>query len=472
MLVEPPGGTERNGDDRPSGSSEDDAASPTLPRAPESIEATGLSPSFLLELLLKIIHYAEMATVAHLARVIGLPRKQVNELLDELKTSRLCEVAGSSDDMSGNYRYRLTEKGALQAEQVLERCRYAGAAPVTLDQYQRVIPPQSLQRWRPAVEIIQQSLQSLILDPKTADFLERALHSGRCTMLFGPSGTGKTHVLSEFLRRLGGEVLVPHAIYAYGQIIRVFDRMVHVAIDGTEPWNVPDEDNTSAVALNSSVAGVNGHDKRWMRIRRPGLMVGGEVSSESLELGYDPLTRFYQAPTHLKAQGGVLVVDDFGRQKVRPADLLNRWIMAFERGRDNLLLRTGESIDIPFHVILVFSTNMDPADVADAAFLRRIPYKVQMPPTSPSQFGEILRKVTDECRVRYSNDDLNEVVSFIDRACNHQLSGSLARDLVSLVVDNAEHEARAPILSVAAIELAYQQFTGVRDGIPVSGATS
>lgn len=463
VLVESLAGREYKGDDRPPGPSGDNEAAPALPKAPESVEATGLSPSFQLELLLKIIHYAEMASAARLARVIGLPRKQVNGLLDALKTDRLCEVVSSSDDISGNYRYRLTEKGALRAEQALERCRYAGAAPVTLDQYEQVIAPPNLQRWRPSPKAIQEAYRSLVLDSRTADFLERALHSGRCMMLFGPSGTGKTHVLSEFLRRLGGEVLVPHAIYAYGQTIRVFDRMVHVPIDGTEPWNVPDGDNTSAVALNSGLAGGNGHDERWMRIRRPGLIVGGEVSSESLELGYDPLTRFYQAPTHLKAQGGVLVVDDFGRQKVRPADLLNRWIMAFERGRDNLLLRTGESIDIPFHVILVFSTNMDPADVADAAFLRRIPYKVQMPPTSPSQFGEIIRKVTDEYRVRHSNDDLNEVVSFVDRAYNHQLSGSLARDLVSLVVDNAEHEGRAPALTVEAIDMAYQQFTGLAD---------
>jgi predicted ATPase with chaperone activity len=472
ILVEPPRGTERNGDDRPSGSSEDDATAPTLPRAPKSVEATGLSPSFLLELLLKIIHYAETATAARLARVIGLPRKQVNELLDALKTSRLCEVTSSSGDISGNLRYRLTEKGALRAEQALERCRYAGAAPVTPDQYEQVVGSPNLRRWRPSPEAIREAFQSLVLDSRTADFLERALHSARCTMLFGPSGTGKTHVLSEFLRRLGGEVVIPHAIYAYGQVIRVFDRMVHVPIDGTEPWNVPDGDNTSAAALNSGLAGVNGHDERWMRIRRPGLIVGGEVSSESLELGYDPLTRFYQAPTHLKAQGGVLVVDDFGRQKVRPADLLNRWIMAFERGRDNLLLRTGESIDIPFHVILVFSTNLNPADLADAAFLRRIPYKVQMPPPSPSQFSEILRKVADEYRLQFSDDDLSQVVSFVDRAYNHQLSGSLARDLLSLVVDNAEHEGREPVITVAAIELAYQQFTGIADDTPVSSGTS
>lgn len=472
VLVEPLGARASEGDDHPPDPSGGNEATPTLPRAPESVESTGLSPSFLIELLLKIIHYAETASAARLARAIGLPRKQVNELLDALKTSRLCEVSGSSDGISGNLRYRLTEKGALRAEQALERCRYAGAAPVTPDQYEQVIGPPNLQRWRPSPQAIQEAFRSLVLDSRTADFLERALHSGRCTMLFGPSGTGKTHVLSEFLGRLGGEVLVPHAIYAYGQIIRVFDRMVHVPIDGTEPWNVPDGDNTSAGALNSSGAGVNGHDKRWMRIRRPGLIVGGEVSSESLELGYDPLTRFYQAPTHLKAQGGVLVVDDFGRQRVRPADLLNRWIMAFERGRDNLLLRTGESIDVPFHVTLVFSTNLDPADLADAAFLRRLPYKVQMRPPSHSQFNEILRKVADEYQVQFSDDDLSHVVSFVDRAYNHQLSGSLARDLLSLVVDNAEHEGRKPVLTVAAIELAYQQFTGVADDTGVSSGTS
>jgi predicted ATPase with chaperone activity len=467
MLVQPAGNGESPGDDR----SGHDNTALSLPRAPESIEATGLSPSFLLELLLKILHYAETANAGRLANIIGLPRKQVNKLLDALKTSRLCEVTGSSEDVSGNYRYRLTEAGMLRAEQALERCRYAGAAPVTPDQYEKVIGSPDLQRWRPSPEAIREAIRSLVLDARTADFLERALHSGRCTMLFGPSGTGKTHVLSEFINCLGGEVLVPYAIYVYGQIVRVFDRMVHIPIDGTEPWNIPDKDNASGLTLNSSLA-ANEYDKRWVRIRRPGLIVGGEVSSESLELGYDPLTRFYQAPTHLKAQGGVLVVDDFGRQKVSPAELLNRWIMAFERGRDNLLLRTGESIDVPFQVTLVFSTNLDPRDLADAAFLRRIPYKVQMPSTSPGQFTEILRRVADEYRLQPSDEDLNQIVSFVDRAYDHKLSGSLARDLVSLVVDNAEHDGRPPVLTVAAMELAYQQFTGVVEGAPASGGTS
>jgi len=425
---------------------------PVLPPAPESLAETGLSPSFLIEHLLKILHYAETATVSHLARVIGLPRKLVDELLDDLKRNRLCVAVTPSNDLS-NPAYRLSETGTLRAERALERCRYAGPAPVTPDQYQRTIGPQSLRKLRPSAEVIRGAWQSLVLDAKTADLLERALHSGRCTMLFGPSGTGKTHVLSQFMHYLGGEVLVPHAIYAYGQIIRVYDRMVHVPADGGDPLHFSNE-------KSASQAEVFAYDRRWMRIRRPGLIVGGELRSESLELGYDPLTQFYQAPIQLKAQGGVLVVDDLGRQKVRPADLLNRWIMAFERGRDNLLLRTGENVEIPFHVTLLFSTNMNPADLADAAFLRRIPYKVRMPWTTPSQFEEILRRVSDEYQIQYSDADVNQVVSFLVRTFENQLSGSLARDLVSLLVDNAEHEGRMPTLTVAAIDLASLQFTG------------
>jgi hypothetical protein len=366
-------GTEVRVDDGPPDHSADQDGNPILPKAPETIEATGLSPSFLLELLIKIIHYAEAATPTHLARVIGLPRHQVDDLLEALKASRLCEVMSSSEGISSAPRYRLSEAGGLRAEQALKRCRYAGTAPVTLEQYEQVIGGQSLRRWRPSVEVIRQATQSLILDPRTTDFLERALRSGRCSMLYGPSGTGKTHVLSRFVRRLDGEVLVPSSIYAYGQIIRVFDRVVHVPIDVGEPRHQTEGDEAFAQPEPSTV-GVNAQDRRWVKIRRPGLIVGGEVTPESLELGYDPLTRFYQAPTHVKAQGGVLLVDDFGRQKVGPADLLNRWVMALERGRDNLLLRTGESINIPFQVTLLFSSNMNPTDLADAAFLRRIPY--------------------------------------------------------------------------------------------------
>jgi predicted ATPase with chaperone activity len=437
----------------------------SAPKAPGTIQETGLSTSFLLELMLKVFHYVETPTAEHLARVMCVPNKIVNDLLDVLKGDKAVEIVGGGTyGVSTAYKFRLTEKGEARAEQALERCRYAGAAPVTLEQYERVIGGTDAERWRPTLPVIREAFSELVLDDRTIDFLERALHSGRTLMLYGPSGNGKTHVLTEFIRHLDGEVLMPTSLYAYGQIIRLFDPMVHERLD-----TVPKPDNGATLHADES------WDRRWIRVRRPGLIVGGEFTEESLELGYDPITRFYQAPKHLKAQGGVLVVDDFGRQKVAPTDMLNRWIMALERGRDNLLLRTGESIDVPFHITILFSTNLNPADLADSAYLRRVPYKSYMPPADSNRFADILRGVVEKRGMQVQQDAILAVAKFLDEVTGNDLSGSLARDLVTIVCDNAEHEGRDVTFDVPSFELAYRQFTGIPDGeplAPLSQATS
>jgi hypothetical protein len=248
---------------------------------------------------------------------------------------------------------------------------------------------------------------------------------------------------------------VPYSIYAYGQLIRIYDPLNHERIR--------DEDTVRedvGQGFKRMVSRDDLYDRRWVRIKRPGLIVGGELTAESLELGYDPLTHFYQAPKHLKAQGGFLVVDDFGRQKVSPTELLNRWIMAMERGRDNLLLRTGESIDVPFHITLLLSTNLNPTDLADAAFLRRIPYKAYIPPTTPEQFSKILRKVAAEYNVSYTDSELEAAVVAADKVAENGLSGSLARDLVTIIVDNSELEGKPPVITPEAVTMAYKQFSG------------
>ena len=430
-------------------------ATATMPRAPETVQDIGLSPSFLVELVLKVIHYAETPTAEHVARVVGLPTRHVIELLDALKSERFCEIiGGSSYDLSSTYRFRLTETGKKRAEEALERCRYAGAAPVTVGQYERVISGLGANP-RPTTEAIREALSSLILDPTAATYLERAFHSCRSTMVFGPSGNGKTHVITEFIKHLGGEVLVPYAIYAYGQIIRIYDPLNHHQIRDDQTVREDVGQGFKRTSARDDMV-----DRRWVRIKRPGLIVGGELTAESLELGYDPLTHFYQAPKHLKAQGGFLVVDDFGRQKVSPTELLNRWIMAMERGRDNLLLRTGESIDVPFKITLLLSTNLNPADLADAAFLRRIPYKAYIPPTTPEQFTEILRKVSAEYGANFTEPNLTAAVAAIDKMAANGLSGSLARDLVSIIVDTAAMDGTAPEITADGMTLAYKQFSG------------
>jgi len=453
MLASSSGTVEDERVDRGSTAQRDTGSVLTFPPAPATVEETGLSPKFLMELVLKMLHYAETARADHISLRLGLSPRLVDELLAALKEGQLCESLGSPRWLTGGYRYALTNKGRLRAEEALAHCGYAGAAPVTLKQYEQVVSGQARERWRPPRKTIQKTLQSLVLDDKVADFLDRALRSGRCAMIFGPSGNGKTHLLSSFARHLEGTVLVPHALYAYGQVIKMFDAAVHVRVDTHEASGPAEGDEELQLSVNE----LRVHDRRWVRVQRPGVLVGGELAAESLELGYDPGTHFYQAPLHLKAQGGILVVDDFGRQKVPPKDLLNRWIMPFERQRDNLVLRTGESLDVPFHLNLLFSTNLDPVALADEAFLRRIPYKVYMPPPTPSQFKEILRRACEECQVECLEETLDQAVQSILDASNGQLKGCLARDIVSIVVDNAEHDDRAPTLTPQAVSLACEQ---------------
>lgn len=450
--------------DEPAWASEDEPeeAAPTEPTvleppAPRTLEDTGLSPSFLTELVLKIMHYAEMPTAEHIARTIALPSRLLDGLLVSLKEGQLCETISSPDLLPGTYRYRLTDMGRRRAEEALARCRYAGPAPVTLDQYEEMAEKQSGQQWRPAKEGIRKAIASLILEDDIANFVERALYSGRCAMIFGPTGNGKTHLLASFVQNLDGAIFVPYSIYAYGQIIKVFDPFVHVRIDDEEPDNSSsngESDNGAALLTQ-----VRAKDKRWVKIRRPGVIVAGELTLDHLELGFDPVSRFYQAPPHLKAQGGILVVDDFGRQKVPPRELLNRWIMSLERGRDNLTLQTGESINLPFHLVLLLSTNLAPAALTDEALLRRIPYKVYIPPPVPTQFKEILRGQCQQWGVECSEEALDDAVAFIYGMPDIRASGSLARDLASIIVDNAEHDGCAPVLTREALDLALQQFT-------------
>ena len=427
------------------------------PPAPRNLEETGLSPSFLIELLLKIMHYAEMPTAEHVARTVALPARLVDGLLVSLKEGQLCETISSPDLLPGTYRYRLTDMGRRRAEEALARCRYAGPAPVTLDQYEQMAERQSRRQWRPAKEGIRRAIASLILEDDIAEFAERALFSGRCVMVFGPTGNGKTHLLASFIQNLDGMILIPYSIYAYGQIIKVFDSFVHVRVHDEEAENgSPNGEGDNGASLLSQV---RAKDKRWVKIRRPGVIVAGELTLEHLELGFDPVSRFYQAPPHLKAQGGILVVDDFGRQKVPPRELLNRWIMSLERGRDNLTLQTGESIDLPFHLVLLLSTNLAPGSLTDEALLRRIPYKVYIPPPLPGLFKLILRGQCQNWGVECSEQALDDAVAFIQSMPDIRASGSLARDLASIIVDNAVHDGCAPVLTTEALDLALQQFT-------------
>ena len=443
---------------------EEEEIAPFLPAQPQALADTGLSRAFLIDLALKTIHYAGLPAATRVTERMALPTGIVQEILAMLVDDHLCEIVSTSNTMTGNYRYRLTSTGMERVADALQRCRYAGPAPVTAEQYIEVAEQQRATRPPPSRQSIEEALSELVLAPEVADALARAFHSGRCTLLYGPSGDGKTFVLEALARHLEGVVLVPYAIYAQGQIIRVFDSSVHLPAHEARGQSLPSMDAGEAEDTSR-------RDQRWAVVRRPAVMAGGELGPESLELAYDPVSRFYQAPPHLKAQGGMLVVDDFGRQRIRPEDLLNRWLAPLERGWDSLAFQTGEKISMPFDVHLLFATNLRVELLLDQAFLRRILYKVEVPNPGPGEFREILRRACQDRGVMTSEEALGYVVQRLYDDGSLKPRGSYARDLLDIVVESAKYDNTEPAITPEAFEQAYRLFVPGRAD-SVAGAAS
>lgn len=418
------------------------------PDAPRTIADCGISATFLADLLIKTLHYGGPLTAEMLCTRSGLPFEVVDDLVTVLKTDYTVDVVAGSQYGELGYKYRLTDRGEQHALDAIARSSYASVAPVTLDQYTDVVRKQSLRETPPSTGRIMDALGQFVLSQPTVDGLARALHSGRATLIFGASGNGKTAVIEHYARHADDTVIIPYALYVHGQLIRIFDPTMHVRADS------PAESTQDAGIFKASVQR-NRLDQRWVRVHRPVVVVGGELTQESLELSLDPVARFYQAPPHLKAQDGVFVVDDFGRQRVRPEELLNRWILPMERGSDILSLHSGESVTVPFEIALMFSTNLAPADLVDEAFLRRIPYKVNLPSPDREQFKEISRRICIAKRITFNDDALDYVVArLFHPSFPFEPRGAHPRDLVQIIMDSARFDGTEPTLTPESIERA------------------
>jgi predicted ATPase with chaperone activity len=426
----------------------DDSGSSFFPRQPRTLAEMGLSKPFLSDLTLKILHYSGTPTTAQLMRRLGLGQTMVQQILATLQEERLCEVVSQSDLYTGNYRYRLSEQGTARVTEALERTRYAGPAPVTAEQYADVIRAQQAHRQTPSRDHIRTILDELILAPDVADAVARALYSGKTTMFYGPSGNGKTIILDRLASNLNGAVLVPYAVYAYGQVIRVFDPSIH------EP--VEEFDERNAVKDDAKL------DRRWVLVRRPAVVLGSEIGTESLDLAYDPQSCFYQAPPHVKIQGGVLIVDDLGRQRIEPRELMARWLIPVERGWDSLSLITGEKLTIPFDAQILFGTNQPIDQLADEALLRRILYKVEIPSPGPREFGEILRRLCSQRNVRTPEGAIERVVERMYSQPGAKPRAAQARDLLEVIIEGAAYDGREPVLDEESCEQAFKLFMSQR----------
>jgi predicted ATPase with chaperone activity len=413
------------------------------PEAPNCVSETGLSAEFLGELVLKSLYVSGSATNEELGERMGTSYHLTEEITIQLKADQSIEAMGSSGYSDWGIRYRLTQKGSHLAEEALERSRYAGVVPVTLEEYTEMASWQALRKTPPTREMLERSFAPFVLRPDVKDNLSRIFFSGRTVLIFGESGNGKTAIVESYAKSFGDSVLFPQALYVAGQIIRVYDPVVHTIMPVIEPR----AGSGGAVSLLRGGGNASKFDRRWVKVRRPVVVVGGELEREQLDLTFDDSTRLYQAPAHMKAQDGVFVIDDFGRQRARPEEILNRWIVPMESGTDKLTLQTGESFTIPFEIALIFSSNLQPSQLADEAFLRRIPYKMNLPTPDEEGFAQITR---DACRrrgvactedgVAYLTRKLFDAPGILPRAVH-------PRDMAQMIFDSARYDGVDPQLT-------------------------
>ncbi|MGE4095447.1 MAG: ATPase [Candidatus Binatia bacterium] len=362
-----------------------DAVIQEPPPLPQTIADTGLDTQFLLRAVLKAMLVEGLQTVPDIAQQIALSRRIVEELLQVAKKEALVEVRGASDANLAILRHVLTGAGRERALEALQQSQYTGPVPVSLADYRSQVQKQTVTIERVTSEQLGRILSHLVLPQKVIRQLGPAVNSGKPILLYGPSGNGKTSIAEAIGEAFRQTIYLPYCIEVGGHIIKIFDPVVHEEVPTLPPQNGR---NASPLALPNAA-----FDPRWIRCRRPVIISGGELTLEMLDLKFDPVSHDYEAPLQVKATGGVFVIDDFGRQLVRPADLLNRWIVPLEKRVDYLTLHTGKKFDVPFDELVVFSTNLSPEDIMDAAFLRRLHYKLWIGPPSMEDYKKLFHRV-------------------------------------------------------------------------------
>jgi predicted ATPase with chaperone activity len=412
---------------------------------PRSIEETGVSIGFLSDLVMKIMYFEGYISGATIAERIRLPFSGVvDQVLDFLKREQFCEVRSASGGFGEqSYQYAISTKGREKAREALDRSQYAGPAPVPLMVYNQAMLKQSLKNFVVHQRTMRQALSDIVVSDRTFGQIGPAINSGRSIFLFGPPGNGKTSIAERIGRMvLGGDILVPYAVEVDSQVVKVFDSVNH--------QRLPDD--------TGQLQKTRARDTRWVRIRRPVITVGGELTLESLDLTFDDVNKYYEAPFQMKANGGMFLIDDFGRQQVRPRDLLNRWILPLEKRIDFLTLRTGRKIEIPFDVLIVFSTNLAPKDLVDEAFLRRIRHKIEIGDPSFDEYREIFRRVCETKGVPYDEKALGYLLQeyYIKRRA--KLRAVHPRDLVDQLLDIARYMNVEPRLTKDLIDRACQAY--------------
>jgi hypothetical protein len=407
------------------------------PPVPEEISELGVGEGFLCELALKHVAMLPEPTTSAIAERLHLPRALAEEILQKLYREKLVEVRLQTT--LGSTRYAMLDHGWDRLVRLLAVCGYSGAAPVSLNDYAHMMRLQSIPSHPACMDTVRQAFHDLILPESLLQTLGCVINSRRSLFLTGLPGTGKTAVAERINGALPGAIWIPYAVEIDGQIIRVFDSHCHRI---ASPEVTPVE-----------------YDRRWVLIDRPLVVVGGELTLENADLTWSDAAKFYEAPFQMKSNGGTLVIDDFGRQRVAPQDLLNRWIVPLERRVDYLALHTGKKIEVPFEQLVVFSTNLDEKDLADQAFLRRMGYRARVEPPTPRAYIEIFKRQAYNRGIQCDEAALDHVLNKY-RIEHRQMKGCEPRDLLDRITDICLFDGHSLALSPEVIDVAWRNYFG------------